>query len=275
MGRATLQSMVTYNPWSVRPETSLTDVLRRFASLGVHHVPVVDDDRHLLGILAEADILRLRRGALAPAGWASAASLEETAEDAMCRQPVTISFGATPRDALQIMLNRGIHALPVIEDDRLVALITSRDFLREFSYGELPQSREPVSDILRPIVEPLDPDTRIDAALEAMRKARTSCLAVAQGVCPLGVIAERDIERAMVAQEAASEGSADSALPQSVLPLVRKAPSLRPGSRINEAAELMLQHDLPAITIVNQANRLLGVITEDDVLRFMRDGFAP
>jgi Mg/Co/Ni transporter MgtE len=33
----------------------------------------------------------------------------------------------------------------------------------------------------------------------------------------------------------------------------------------------MIQHNLAAVTVVNQANRLLGVITEDDILRVMRD----
>ena len=38
--------------------------------------------------------------------------------------------------------------LPVVDGDRLVGLVSSRDFLREFSYGEMPGSREPVSSLL-------------------------------------------------------------------------------------------------------------------------------
>jgi Mg/Co/Ni transporter MgtE len=33
----------------------------------------------------------------------------------------------------------------------------------------------------------------------------------------------------------------------------------------------MIQEDLPAAVVINQANRLMGLITEDDILRVLHD----
>ena len=41
-----------------------------------------------------------------------------------------------------------------------------------------------------------------------------------------------------------------------------------------EAAAAMVEHGLPAVAVSNQSNRLLGLITEDDLLRVLYDAQA-
>jgi CBS domain-containing protein len=41
-----------------------------------------------------------------------------------------------------------------------------------------------------------------------------------------------------------------------------------------EAAAAMVEHGLPAVTVVNQSNRHLGLITEDDLLGVLYDAEA-
>ena len=55
----------------------------------------------------------------------------------------------------------------------------------------------------------------------------------------------------------------------SILALAASAPTIRPGERLSNAAQLMIEHKRQAIAVVNQAGRLLGVITEEMVLRAM------
>jgi CBS domain-containing protein len=59
-----------------------------------------------------------------------------------------------------------------------------------------------------------------------------------------------------------------------VIRVIRESPAIRPGQRLCEAASAMIAGDLPAVTIINQANRLLGLVTEDDILRWMYDEAA-
>ena len=197
------------------------------------------------------------------------------ARDVMSRQVVSIPPTADFAEALALQLDRQIHALPVVDQDRLVGMICSRDFLREFSYGELNCSRDPVSQLLKgPAAPPLAPEATLDEALLAMHETGVACLAVAQGDCPIGVLSQRDIVREKCRLEEQAEYFQEMRPGETVVRVVRNSPAIRSGQRLCEAAAAMVEHTLPAVTIVNQSNRLLGLVTEDDLLRVLYDAQA-
>jgi CBS domain-containing protein len=273
MNAACLKTLITYNPWTVSPATTLEEVATSFRRLGLHHVAVVDDQRQLVGMISETDLLQAsqRQRATAVAGGSVDEAVGETlVGEVMSAQVLTVTPTARDREALGLLIKHQVHALAVVDDGRLVGMITSRDFIREFSYGETADSREPVSSRLKPVVESLEPEATLDEALLSMQESGVSCLAVAKGGCPLGIVSQRDIVRTRCA---AAERPAD-APPTRVLTIARAATALKPGQRLCEAAAAIVELDLPAITVVNQANRLLGIITEDDILRVMYDGAA-
>ena len=279
MPAARLGTLVTYNPWTIAATTLLADVAVRFDELGIHHVVVVDSERHVIGILSESDLLRSRQAERTLAAVGGGPETDDApavfARDVMSRQVVTVPFTATAADALRVLLDKQIHALPVVQDGRLIGMISSRDFLREFSYGELPASLEPIASLLGgPSPEPLDPDATLDEAFLAMHESGVSCLAVARDGCPLGILTQRDIIRERCRRM--DSGSGPEFLPPSdtIHPAVHSSPMLRPGNRLCDAAAAMVDQRLPAVTIVNPSNRLLGLITEDDILRVLYDAQA-
>jgi CBS domain-containing protein len=279
MAGTSLGTLITYNPWSVGPTALVEDVAARFDELHVHHVPVVDPERKVIGLISETDVLRSRQ---AQRSVLVGANLSETddapsvfARDVMSRKVVSISPTTPFTDALKLIIDRHIHALPVVDGDRLVGLISSRDFLREFSYGELAGTREPISSLLKgKAPEMLEPDAGLDAALLAMNESGDSCLAVGQGGCPLGVISLRDIVREKCKAEAHGGSTGQGGKVTKVLRVTRSSPAIRSGQRLCEAAAAMIDHSLPAVTVVNQSNRLLGLITEDDLLKALYDALA-
>jgi CBS domain-containing protein len=280
MSSTTLGTLVTYNPWSVGPTAALDEIAARFHELHIHHVPVVDAQRQVIGIVSETDILRARQaGRVVPAGaigYADAADSPPVfARDVMSNDVVAIPTTGNIREALGLLLKRQIHVLPAVDAGRLVGLVTSRDFLREFSYGELPGSREPVSCLLtaRP-PEPVPPDTTLDEALLAMQENGVSCLVVGQGDCPIGLVSQRDIVREKCRLDEQDEFPSETRVRTGLLQVTRSSPPIRSGQRLCEAAAVMIDHNLPAVTIVNQSNRLLGLITEDDLLRVLYDALA-
>jgi CBS domain-containing protein len=279
MSGTNLGTLVTYNPWSIGPTVLLDEISARFDELRIHHVAVVDTERRLVGMVSETDLLRARqanRPVLVGAGGSDTGDAPQVfARDVMSREIVSISTTADFRTALNLLLKRQIHVLPVIEQNRLVGMISSRDFLREFSYGELPGSREPVSHLLKgKPQEPLAPDATLDEALLAMHDAGVACLAVAQGDCPVGVVSQRDIVREKCRLDDQSEFHSEMRVSNPILQVTRNSPSIRSGQRLCEAAAAMVDHSLPAVTVVNQSNRLLGLITEDDLLGVLYDALA-
>ena len=267
---AGLGTLITYNPWTVGPATPLDEVAARLQALGIHHVAVVDDSRRVLAMLSETDLVRVRQQKCMATTHGDSGDGDTGpyfVRDVMSPEAITIAHTAGFADALQLLVQHRIHALPVVEGEQLVGMITSRDFLRELSYGETPESRDAISMHLRPAAESLEPDVTLDEALLTMHETGTSVLAVAKGGCPLGVVSQRDILRTKYAEDELGLGG-----PVAVMPLVRQSPAIRPGQRLCDAAAAIVEGSLPGVTIVNQANRLLGVLSEDDLLRLMYDG---
>ena len=263
---AALSSCITYNPLTVNVDTSLDELVRMLDDFGFHHWPVVDDDRHLVGMVSDVDILRaLEKHNLAvwASGVVSAVNLP-VAGEIMSRKLIAVEHHETLRGAIRRMVAHRIHSLPVLEDKRLLGVITSTDFVREFSFGTVDISRESVSDFMITSTESIDAAASLDDALRAMSENGDDFVAVVRDESPIGVLTRREARSAKCRLATCSSRGQKSV---TVGDLLLNVPTLRPGQRLFEAAALMIERKTQAIAVVNQALRLMGVITESDLLR--------
>jgi CBS domain-containing protein len=112
-------------------QLSIADRIMRLGR--IRHMPVLDEDGALCGIVSQRDLFR---GALAHAlGFGTAAQdrLLKTlrVKEVMKTQLVTTTPEAPLADAAQQMATHKIGCLPVVEDGgRLVGIVTDEDFLR-------------------------------------------------------------------------------------------------------------------------------------------------
>jgi CBS domain-containing protein len=103
-------------------------------SLGrIRHTPVLEDDGEgVVGVLSQRDLFR---GALARAlGYGQRAQNKMLGllfvKDVMTCDPITVAPDLALAEAANIMLDKKIGCLPVVEDGRLVGILTESDFLR-------------------------------------------------------------------------------------------------------------------------------------------------
>jgi CBS domain-containing protein len=194
----------------------------------------------------------------------------------MSTRLVTISRESDRCSALELLLAHGFQSLPVVDDERLVGMVTTSDFLREFSYGESAAARLPAEEFVESAPEPIDCTETLDAAAHAMMFSGTKHVAVVSGHLPLGVVTRRDIwlakcrldARRMLGDECVLPG------PASLHELVAESPVVRPGTPLGEAAERMASLRRQAVAVINQAGRFVGVLTETGVLRAMEGSLA-
>lgn len=104
---------------TIRADATLADAHADMETGMVHHLPVVDGRRHLVGILSDRDILRtLSR------------PRDTTIAEIMTREVITVKPDHSAQGAANLMLERRISALPVVSDDgALIGVITQTDYL--------------------------------------------------------------------------------------------------------------------------------------------------
>ena len=110
--------------FTVRPD----DLVDLAASLmdwrHIRHVPVEDEHGHLVGLVTHRGLLRLlSRGSNTSDG----SSL--TVREIMKPNPTSVSSTTPTLEAIEIMRSSKIGCLPVVDDDQLVGIVTSYDFL--------------------------------------------------------------------------------------------------------------------------------------------------
>jgi len=283
--QANLSSYVTFNPLAMHRDTLLAEAMRTLAETGIHHWPVVNDERELVGSLSEGDIVQalegrtpLRTGEVRRAreenvGTAVVQAL--TVSAAMSDVVTYATLAESPRQVLKKLIDFQVHWLPVLEDGIVIGVSTVSDFLREFSYGQFELARMQVLDVMEP-VEVIGGDASLEDAWDVLREQPSDCLGVVRGDFPLGVLSQRDLRlgkcRVAISQWLESqcvESEFECVGPRTVLEVVSAAPTIRPGERLQSAATLMLDHNRQAIAVVNQASRMMGAVTELGIFRRM------
>jgi CBS domain-containing protein/gamma-glutamylcysteine synthetase len=120
----TVGQFMSTDLFTLRP----TDLVDLAASLmdwrHIRHVPVEDEKGHLVGLVTHRGLLRLlSRGSIAPDGTSI------TVREIMKPNPTTVTSTTPTLEAIEIMRRSGIGCLPVVDDNRLVGIVTSYDFL--------------------------------------------------------------------------------------------------------------------------------------------------
>jgi CBS domain-containing protein len=154
-----VKDLMTTQVVTVGPETPFKEIVALLAEHRVSAVPVVDDDRHVLGIVSEADLLlkeELPKPDLdIPLFWTKRRRLERekaagaTARDLMSSVVVSTAPEATVAEAARRMHAAGVKRLPVIDEDgRLVGIVGRGDLLKVFNRPDQAIRREIIDDVI-------------------------------------------------------------------------------------------------------------------------------
>ncbi len=141
-----VRDVMTAPVFSATLETPLKEVARLLMEHRISGVPVSDEAGKVLGIVSEADFLIKERGTAdrrdrRPLAWLfgevrrdveQAKISATTAGEAMTRPAVTIGADSSLREAAGLMVEKRVNRLPVVEDDRLVGIVTRADLVGAF-----------------------------------------------------------------------------------------------------------------------------------------------
>jgi acetoin utilization protein AcuB len=121
---------------TVHPETTIFEAQELMAANRIRHLPVVVADNTLVGIVTDRDLrsalpYRYFKEGISPAETESLKNLR--VKDIMTQKVITIPPAYTIQDALMVIQNSRVGALPVVDDvGRLQGILSVRDLLRAF-----------------------------------------------------------------------------------------------------------------------------------------------
>jgi acetoin utilization protein AcuB len=96
----------------------------------IRHLPVLDAQQRLIGILTDGD---LAEALAAEAIWdASEAPSTLIVGKAMTWKPTSVPASCVLAEAVKLMYECKLSALPVVEDGRVIGILSEIDILREF-----------------------------------------------------------------------------------------------------------------------------------------------
>jgi CBS domain-containing protein len=143
-----ISEIMDSSPVTVAPDTSVEDVVAALREHQLPGLPVVDEDGQLVGIVTEADLvlpddegdLHIPHYVNLFGGTVFLESLDRfesrlrkafaaNAEDMMTAEPDTVDPDTSVREAARLIHETGHNRLPVVEDGRLVGVVTRLDVL--------------------------------------------------------------------------------------------------------------------------------------------------
>ena len=160
---------------------------------GIGSLPIVDKEDKLVGIVTERDF------ALALAGSLT----NETVGDIMIKDVITTTPGTPIESCSKIMVRNNLRRIPVVEEDKLIGIVTSTDILRFFGDKEMFASmtsnsgldvlKRKISEIIKPNILVTESTVRLGDLCELLAEKNIGGVPVVDDDQLVGIVTERDI----------------------------------------------------------------------------------
>lgn len=123
-----VRDCMTASPISVHPESDPLAVLGLCKSARIRRLPVVNAEGQVVGIVTRNDIELFLSKAPSP----GILKRQHSVEQVMISPVITVEPDYPLEEAARLMVTHKIGSLPVVENDRLVGIITETDVFKQF-----------------------------------------------------------------------------------------------------------------------------------------------
>lgn len=132
MSNLRVRDLMTPDVHVVRPDDAIARVLDLMSERHIRHVPVVDQDGAVVGLVSERDVLRRAAGleSEVPLSVSHDVSAAIKANEIMTLDIETVEADEDAATAAALMLENKYGCLPVLEQGGLVGILTEADFVR-------------------------------------------------------------------------------------------------------------------------------------------------
>lgn len=267
----------------VYPSTSIRDALLKMNNSGSRRVPVVDPgtDR-VVGIVTSMDILDFMGGGSKynlvkfKHNRNLLAAINEPVKEIMTYNPVCVRENTPLKEVIEVFLEKNVGGAPVVDKENiLLSLITERDVI-----GYLIESIEGRSVQEYMIEDPIvaTPGMRLKDVARVMLRNGFRRLPVVSEDRLVGMVTSTDFIRLLGSDWAFNRmttGNVREITNVRVEEVMTRDPvRVRREDSLRATAEMMLREGIGALPVVEERDRLVGIITEKDIVTFLREVYS-
>lgn len=126
-----VREVMTPNPLTVRPESDYLAAIALMRARKARRLPVIDEDGQLVGLVSLNELLAIRVGEPGPQAIMGSGTLVRVHE-VMKREVITIPPDYPLEEAAGLMVQHKIGCLLVVEDGRVIGILTDTDIFMQF-----------------------------------------------------------------------------------------------------------------------------------------------
>jgi len=262
-----IKYLMNPNVVCIDKDQNICDALRIMKKNNVSRLIVINTNnehiKEVVGIITEKDIATKlgssRYGNLAPSHF--------HLSTVMSPDLITADIDMDVGDAADIMLENHIGSLPVIEDDKLVGILTKTDIL-EICKGK-PYEKRIVEDVMSSELITIEPTERMIHARRLMIDADIGRLPVIEDGELIGIITSKDIARSMIAFRKVVPDKYKRSRIRNLLVedlMTQNVKTVKPEDSITKTSAEMIETGYGGFPVLDDENSLIGIITKSDIL---------
>ena len=254
---------------TVTPNTTIVAARDVMSEQKIKILLIAEKDQ-LLGVVTQRGLIRIDFSVLGEEGCNESADFSEIKiESIMTRNPRITQPDSSISKAARVMLENRIAALPVVEDERLIGILSSSDLMRFIIYAcPLLEKEILVDQYMSDEIISVNPKTTLLEAHRLTGTKRIRTLPVLDDDRLVGIVTRTDLVCSDPSRLASKEHQ--DLLLKILLQPVEKVMTedlitISPEAPIAEAARLMLENVIHSLLVVDEDQKLVGVITESDL----------
>jgi CBS domain-containing protein len=264
-----LSAIMQRFPKTIGPHDTLVHAREEMLRGGFHHLPVINDQERLVGVLSEGDIGRYQ-SIMGESIWSNPS---DSVAQAMTETIQTAGPDDSVTEAAARMGTKKIGCLPITKLGKLVGLVTRTDILAaevQMDMTRTTRNHSLVRDVMTPDPQTVHPDDSILDAASRMAQYKIRHLPVIDGERHVvGMLSDRDV-RASIGDP--SLGLEEDKSIEAKLMKVRDAMSkpaiiVQSDEKCTEVAGSLANLRASTVPVIHNDNTIAGVISYVDLLR--------
>jgi CBS domain-containing protein len=249
---------------TIDKDQSLADALKLLRKNRISRLPVLNN-KELVGIVSERDIA----AKLGSSKYESMPASRLHVSSVMVKDVISVPQTMQLDEVANLMLENGIGSVPVMEDDKMVGIVSKADFVTLAVDGEC--DKICTKDLMTKEVKTVSPSERLIHARRVSLDSKVGRLPVMDDDELVGMITSKDLMRAFIDFRKKVPEKYQKSQIKEVLVEDIMSTNLTVVSKdtcISDVAKIMMDTGYNGLPVVED-DKLIGIVTQTDILRLI------